>query len=225
MTAAILAGGEARRLGGRDKSRLTLEGRSILARQLDALREAGAAPEDITIIANDQASFADTGLRVVPDVVPGAGALGGLYSALLSSTTDRTVVIACDLPFLTAPFLQLLDRTGADADATVPHTRRGYEPLCASYARRCAPTLRRRLDAGRWSLVDCLRELRVRELTPDEVAPYDPHGLLFFNINTPDAYADACEAVTGRAGSEEASGRRESYRSIQVESNTRESHD
>ncbi len=129
---------------------------------------------------------------MLADRIAGAGALGGLYTALMDAPTEQVLVIGCDMPFLTAPFLTYLMERGRDADAAVPRDERGRHPLCASYARRIAGHLHSRITAGELGVGDALVDLAVREIGPDELVPFDPDGRLFFNINTPDDYARAC---------------------------------
>ena len=138
VSAAILAGGRARRLGGADKASLPIGDARIIDRQLAAL---SAVADDIRIVANDRDRYAGLGLRVIPDAVTERGPLGGLYTALLDASHDRMLVLACDLPFVTAALLQRLvaeSGTGQEIDAVVPRSARGLEPLCALYCRRCA---------------------------------------------------------------------------------------
>jgi molybdopterin-guanine dinucleotide biosynthesis protein A len=132
--------------------------------------------------------------RTVPDRIAG-GALGGLYTALVEAPTEQVLVVACDMPFVTAPFLARLAALGVDGgevlDATVPRNERGLHPLCASYARRIAESLRVRIEAGRLRIIDALSDVHVRHMGPDELAPFDPDGRLLLNVNTPDDYARA----------------------------------
>jgi molybdenum cofactor guanylyltransferase len=194
-TAAILAGGRARRLGGLDKSRLTIGGLTILQRQLDLLQ--GVA-DRVVVIANDPERFAGLGVPVVPDLVPGAGSLGGIYTAI-AAADGPVLVLACDMPFLTRPFLaRVLDR-GQDVDVALPRGPDGYHPLCACYAPACADPIRRRLDAGALKVLDLLTDVRVRELPPAELEAFDPDGLLLLNVNTPDDLARAERAWLARA--------------------------
>lgn len=189
-TAAILSGGEARRLGRIDKSALTVGATSILDRQLSVLR--GLTPH-ILIVTGDRgrAQAAPAGVRMVVDLVPGAGALGGVYTALVEAATDQVLVIGCDMPFLNAPFVTYLAERGRGVDAAVPRDDRGRHPLCASYARRAAGHVRARIDAGALKVGDALEGLDVRELGPDELAPFNRDGRLLLNVNTPDDYARA----------------------------------
>jgi molybdopterin-guanine dinucleotide biosynthesis protein A len=195
FSAAILAGGQARRLGGIDKSALEVGAQSILDRQLSLLR--GLTPHVLIVAAQSSPSPA-ADIPVVIDRVPGAGALGGIYTALIEAPTEQVLVIACDMPFLTAPFLARLAARGVDVEAAVPRSAAGRHPLCASYTRAIAGHLKARIDSGNLRVREALAGLVVRELGPDELKPYDPDGLLLLNVNTPDDYAHAREAARSR---------------------------
>ena len=205
-TAAILAGGQARRLGGRDKSALRVGADSILERQLAVLRTltpqilivgfaSDIASADTSADVRASADKGRTNVRVVKDRIPGAGALGGLYTALVEAPTEQVLVIACDMPFISAPFLTALARLGAGVEAAIPRDGHGPHPLCASYQRRVAPRLKTRIDAGMLRIADALRELEVRDIGPDELTPFDPDGRLLLNVNTPADYERARRAA------------------------------
>ena len=188
VSAAILAGGRARRLGGADKASLTVGRARIIDRQLAAL---SAVADDIRIVGHDPARYAGLGVRVIPDAIADAGPLGGIYSALLDAAHDRVLVIACDLPFVTAGLLaRLVDesRIAGGADAVVPRSARGLEPLCALYLTRCAAAARDRIGRGALQVTGLLDAVRTRILEPDALAPYD-EGALFENVNTPHDHA------------------------------------
>jgi molybdopterin-guanine dinucleotide biosynthesis protein A len=184
ISAAILAGGRARRLGGADKASLPIGDARIIDRQLAAL---STVADDIRIVANDRDRYAGLGLRVIPDAVPDRGPLGGLYTALLDASHEWVLVLACDLPFVTAALLQRLvteSGTGQEIDAVVPRSARGLEPLCAVYRRRCVGLVLGRLERDELAVAGLLADLKVRELGPEALAPYDD-GSLFENVNTP----------------------------------------
>jgi len=191
-TGAILAGGRSRRLGGRNKAALKIGDATVLDRQLARLR--GVVDRTI-IVAGDAAPFAWTGLPVIPDLRPGDGALGALRTAVHAAQTDRTLVMACDMPFVTEALLGYLVDAGRAADIAIPRTKRGYEPLCATYSRRCADEMARLIAERRFKLseVALIPGLIIRELGPDELRPFGPEELLFFNINTSDDYARAID--------------------------------
>ncbi len=183
MDVAILAGGRARRLGGVDKSALRIGPLSILERQLAALE--GLA-DRIVLVGGAPDRLAPGRVRVVPDRLPRAAALGGLYTALGEAATPYVLVIACDLPFVSARVLERLAALAdGTADAVVPRTTDGLQPLCAVYARRLRNRVRRRIESGHLKVQDLLAAVRVRELGPDDIASLDPTGHSFFNVNTP----------------------------------------
>src|SRR5262245_37842133 len=202
-TGAILAGGQSRRLGGLNKASLTLghpssnadssaQAPTLLARQLAQL---GRIVPRTIIIASNQEAFRDAGVPVIPDLRPGAGALGALYTAVHSAGTDRTLVMACDMPFVSERLLRYLVDAGVAADIVIPRTTRGYEPLCATYSRRSEAALGRLVEDGCFKLSEVARlpGLAIREIGPDELLQFGSESELFFNINTPDDYARAIE--------------------------------
>jgi molybdopterin-guanine dinucleotide biosynthesis protein A len=189
--AAILAGGQARRFDGRDKSALPINGTRLLNHQLAALRPLSSR---IVIIGGAPERFVDAGVMVVPDAVPGIGPLGGLYTAL-EGASERVIVLACDLPFVTTSFLAYLLRTGGECDATVPRTADGLHPLCASYAQRAAPKIRQLIDEGVRQVREALGTLRVHIVEGEALAAFDRDGRLLHNINTPDDYARAVALI------------------------------
>jgi molybdopterin-guanine dinucleotide biosynthesis protein A len=199
VAAAILAGGRARRFGGTVKSTLVLDGARIIDRQIAELRKVA---DPIFIIAPDPAPFASLGLAVHSDIMPDCGALGGIYTAIIRSPRPRTLVVAGDLPFLSAALLERLVRR-TDADLVVARGPRGYEPLCAVYSTACAEPIRRRLENGALKAAVLPEGVRVEELGPELLAAYDPDGLLFVNVNTPHDYErarDLIESLPKRPG-------------------------
>lgn len=182
VAAAILAGGTARRFGGRDKSRLIVRGRTIIVRQVEVLQRVAA---QIFIVSNDASRFADLGLDVHPDLVPGAGAMGGLYTALEASRADRVVVVACDMPFLDPALLNRLVDLAAGADAAWVRSAAGPEPLLACYRRDARFAVRKAIDAGRLTLAGLPSVLDVRELAADELKAFGPVDQLLANLNSP----------------------------------------
>ncbi len=195
LSAAILAGGRAARLGGRAKALLPLGGTRIVDRQIAALREA-LAPGEPFIVSNDAGAYEPLGLRVVPDRIDGAGALGGLVTAMAESAAEATIVLACDLPFVTAAFVRWLAAECRGYDVALPKTADGYHPLCACWSHRALAELERRASSGHRRIIDALSALRVREIGPGEVARFDrPAGALLFNVNTPHDYERALQLI------------------------------
>lgn len=192
-SAAILAGGRASRFDGRDKSALVVGGSSILDRQLSELSR---LTDDILFVGptgeGKPTSWARgaVSVRVVPDRVPNRGPLGGLDAALAAARDNEVVVVACDMPFVTAPFLAFLVSLAANHDIVVPRTARGYHPLCAVYARSCGTAVARRLAAGELAMSGLLDELRVRIVTGEELDAFGDRDQLLANVNTSAEYEE-----------------------------------
>jgi len=193
IAAAILIGGRATRLGGARKATLTVGGRPIIDRQLEVLRRV-AHP----IFAVSSATGpGEGGLDLVRDRFQDSGALGGIYTAIEASPRDRTLIVACDMPFLSASFIRFM--ASVDADLVIPRGQRGYEPLCAVYSRRCAPAIRARLERGERQASTLPEGVTVVEVGPETLAAYDPDGLLFVNVNTPHDYERANQLLETRS--------------------------
>ena len=192
-SAAILAGGHARRLGGHDKSRLLVGGRTILSRQIEALRPCvhrillvgGHAHLPDVLPPTDVSDEAD--VQRVIDRLADRGPLGGLDASLAAAGDDAVLLLACDLPFVTTALLSHLIRVCDGVDAVVPRTERGYHPLCAVYAQSCGAAVRRRLEHGNLRMRDLMADLHVRTVESEELARIGAPDLLLANINT---YAD-----------------------------------
>ncbi len=186
VSAAILAGGSARRFGGREKGRLLVDGRPLVEWQLAAL---APLTDDVLVIGRPGAAEPPSGARAVVDRVADRGPLGGLYTALLEAAGDPVLILACDMPFVTTALLGRLLELARNADAAVPRTDRGYHPLCAAYARSALPPIARRLADGRLKMMDLLDDLRVRPLDAEALALLGSPRLLA-NINTPAEYRE-----------------------------------
>jgi molybdenum cofactor guanylyltransferase len=180
-SAAILAGGRARRLGGQDKSALIVDGVRLLDRQIAAV-----CPLTDTILLVGYPGPAPASSVVVPDHRPGTGPLGAISTALSIAPTERVLILAADLPFLTTAFLEFLARADENADAVVPVSERRWQPLCAMYHRRVAPLLDAAIDRGELAVHAAVARLNPTLIADDRLAPFDPEHRLFANINTPE---------------------------------------
>jgi molybdopterin-guanine dinucleotide biosynthesis protein A len=184
VRSAILAGGGATRFDGRPKGLELVAGRRILDRLVDCCVEAFGAPP--LLVANTpEASSWVPGLRVVPDVRPGLGAVGGILTAVVSAPAP-VVVVAWDMPFVSAELLRLLAAGLNGADAVLPRSgsRRGVEPLCAAYGPACGPAIERALAAGDQRAIGFHPFVRVAVLEEDAIRGCGDPSRLFFNVNT-----------------------------------------
>lgn len=181
---AVLAGGAATRFGGRPKGLERVGGRRILDRVVDALVEVTGAPP--LLVANDPAAAEwRQDLRVVPDHQPGAGTLGGLYTAVREAPAP-VLCVAWDMPFVEPALLRRLAAGLAAADACLPASGgpRGVEPLCAAYGPGCAGPMAAALARGDLRAIAFHGAVRVGILPHHEVRAYGDPERLFFNVNT-----------------------------------------
>ncbi len=196
ITGVILCGGRSSRFG-QNKALAHVRGVPMVKRVLEVMRLLFAP---LLMVTNRPEEYAAFNIPMVSDLVPDRGPMEGIVTAFHHSSNDRLFVVACDMPFLTAPFLRHLAARGRDADLAIPRTAGGYEPLCASYARACADPICRLLDEGRLRAADVVvAGVRVCELGPDELATFDPDGTLFVNVNTPRDYERALDALVRRS--------------------------
>ncbi len=182
LTVAIQAGGRSERMG-RDKARVLLAGRPLITHVLDRVARLGA---EVLVTTNAPERLAFLGVRLSSDEQPGAGALAGLRTALRAASHETVLVLACDLPFVCLPLLEHMLKLAPQADAVVPRWRGEFEPLHAVYRRSCLTAIDRSLAEGRQRMISFFPAVRLTVVEEDQVATYDPQGLTFFNVNTPD---------------------------------------
>src|SRR5712691_1425817 len=196
-SAAILAGGLASRFGGTDKGALLVDGRTIFDRQV---AELSSLTDDVLVVRATEAvrdgGTQRIGPRVVADLVPGCGPLGGLHAALLEARGDTVFVVACDMPYVTAPFIAHLFSLASEVDIVVPQTERGYHPLCAVYTRACLEPVAARLADRRLAMRDLVAAMRTRVVTAEEIDRFGDRYRLLANVNTPAEHA-GLEALQG----------------------------
>ena len=191
VAGAVLAGGGATRFEGRPKGLARVAGARILDRLVDVFGEAlGAAP---LLVANaPDAPTWRPDLRVVADVRPGMGSLGGIYTAVVEAPAP-VVCVAWDMPFVTPGLVRALADGLAEWDAFLPESdgRRGVEPLCAAYGPACAAAIAASLEAGDLRAIGFHHAVRVGRLPLEAVRRLGDPARLFFNVNTADDLARA----------------------------------
>jgi molybdopterin-guanine dinucleotide biosynthesis protein A len=192
FSAAILIGGRARRLEGRFKPLLPVNGRTILERELDALRSAGA--DDIALVgrwvAGDKPPVA-----IFADALPDCGALGGLYTALLIARTDRSVVLAGDMPFVSAALVERLSQIRSGEDGVIVAGADATHPLCACYRRSVARHFKTFADRRELRIRDAVERLRLRRIDDAEIAGLGAEDMMLMNVNTAADYQRAQQAA------------------------------
>lgn len=187
----MLAGGGARRFGGRPKGLERVGGERILDRVIAAVSHATGAPPLLIANASDAPQWR-TDVTVIPDAVTGRGTLGGIYTAVTAGA-GPVLVVAWDMPFVPVSLLRDLIRGSERFDAFLPESggRRGMEPLCAVYGPACGPAIAKALQREDYRAIAFHDDVRVGTLPFDAVATHGPPEELFFNVNTAEELARA----------------------------------
>jgi molybdopterin-guanine dinucleotide biosynthesis protein A len=206
----VLAGGRSSRMGT-DKAFLEFKGQTLLDHALKTMADVC----DPVAIVGDPAKFAKhepekheseksgsdryespKHRTVIADIFPGCGPLAGIHAALKHSTADLNLMLAVDLPFVSAALLTFLfeaaeDDNATDAIVTVPRAGKGLQPLCAIYRRAFCTTAEQALLAGNYKIDGTFSGLSVRVLETSELASAGFSEQSFFNLNTPQDRAAA----------------------------------
>lgn len=190
LTVCIQAGGASSRMG-EDKALKTFLGRPLIERVVERL---SPFADELIVTTNRPDDYRFLDVRLIPDLKPGRGALGGLYTAIASASHPTVAVVACDMPFASSTLLRAASRilVEEEVDVVIPKSDEGYEPLHAIYRREaCLPAIESAIDADQWKVIAWFPQVRVRILTADEIEHYDPSGLAFWNVNTPEEFSKA----------------------------------
>jgi molybdopterin-guanine dinucleotide biosynthesis protein A len=173
---------------GEDKALLPWGSATLLDHAIARLRDVTA---DVHILSGADRRYTDRGLPVHLDAVPGQGPLGGLAAALQAAEGRPALLLAVDLPLVTAPLLRRLAALVAHADVVVPVSPGGEEPLCAAYGPACAAAVADALGSGRRRMNSFWPGLRVHRLEGDALAEFGDPARLFRNLNDPGEYRSA----------------------------------
>jgi molybdopterin-guanine dinucleotide biosynthesis protein A len=191
---------------GTDKALLQFNGTSLIERVLATL-----APDfrDILIVG-DRPEYYGLRARVVSDAWPGAGALGGIATALRRAENPYVMCLACDMPLVSHRLLRAMATEPRDFDvlALVTTLMRGssayrsiVHPLHAIYARGALPVIEQRIAAGLLRTTEAVHALNARLLDEAWIRRYDPTLASLTNVNTPSEMREAMKTFRSNSGS------------------------
>jgi molybdopterin-guanine dinucleotide biosynthesis protein A len=197
VRAYVLAGGVSSRFG-RDKALVRFGARPLL---LDIVALAQTCVSEVAVVAAAQ-KYADLDgkLEIIKDQWPGEGPLGGIITALQHTAATAPVyqwnlILSCDMPFLTAEWLQFLvalARAGdKETQVILPHSAHGPEPLCACYGTSAVEPLKSVFDRGVRKVTQAVKQVRTEVLDESVWKRFDSAGRLFWNMNTPADFEEA----------------------------------
>jgi molybdopterin-guanine dinucleotide biosynthesis protein A len=195
VTGVLLAGGKSRRMG-EDKRYLVVGDQTLLERGLAVLRS--IFQEVLVVIARDSPPLS-VDARVVRDLVPDCGSLGGLYTGLTQATTPSIFVVACDMPFLDRAVIAQFTRRRAAADIVMAKLAARLHPMHALYGKRCLPVVEQMIRARQLKIQEMVSQasLRVGYVTEADLLVIDPSWRSFQNVNTP-ADLEAARSLLAR---------------------------
>jgi len=176
---------------GQDKALMPFNGTPLVKRINDRFSEIG---QETILITNTTNGYTDFGLPIFQDIIPDRGALGGLYTALSFAREPYVGLIAADMPFASPKLiLSLLDLAqSSGADAALPSTEFGLEPMHAVYKREtCLPLVKNALDQNQWKMIAWHDHAKVKVLNPEETCQAAGTDHTFENVNTPQEFQAA----------------------------------
>jgi molybdopterin-guanine dinucleotide biosynthesis protein A len=193
VAALILAGGKSTRMGA-DKAFAMLDGGTLLERALELARSVTA---DVRIVGSAE-KFAAFG-PVVEDVFRECGPLGGIHAGLRSSSAELNLVLAVDVPFVSAELLRfLIGRARESAALAIVPRVGGWQPLCAVYRREFATVAESALQEGRYKIDVLFAAVRTEAIEERELEAAGFSAEAFRNLNTPEELAQARRENLGR---------------------------
>jgi len=193
VTGVLLAGGKSRRMG-EDKRYLVVGEQTLLERGLGVLRS--MFHEVLVVIAQDSAPL-DIDARVVRDLVPDCGSLGGIYTGLTQATTPYIFAVACDMPFLNQTVITQFTNRRDTADIVMARLAGRLHPIHALYGKGCLPAMEQMIVARQLKIQELVSHasLRVQYVTEADLLSIDPSWRSFHNVNTPEDLEAACSLL------------------------------
>jgi molybdopterin-guanine dinucleotide biosynthesis protein A len=180
FTGIILAGGQSRRMG-MEKGLVNFKGQPLINYSIKVLKELCSE----IIISSNSDCYDYLGYKIVPDLQPDTGPMGGIYSCLSSSANDINLVLSCDMPFVTRRIFDLLVKKGSSSNICVPwYENEMYEPLCGVYNKTVLYEMDSYISKNNFKLPDLFKytsflPVRISDINPPLSSYY------FFSVNSP----------------------------------------
>lgn len=183
MTGIILSGGRSTRMGGYNKAFLDFQGERLIDRTVRLFK---SIFEEVILVTHSPLEYIDQDVMIVKDIVPPKGPLGGIYTGLFFSSSSRSFVAACDMPFLNEAFIRFMMDKAREHDVVVPETSDGPQPLHAVYSRKCMGEIFKLIEKEKYKITLLYKRVKILKIPRDVILPYDPELRIFSNINAPE---------------------------------------
>jgi molybdopterin-guanine dinucleotide biosynthesis protein A len=178
----IIAGGKSGRFGS-DKSLHEFNGKKMISHTYDAVKKLF---DEIYIIASEGEKFSFLDAKIIPDIIPGLGPIGGIYTALekiAASPAERVFIFPCDMPFLCTEFIEYMTTIPGIYDIIIPEVNGLYQPLHAIYSKSCMNNIKRNIELEDYRMSGFYEGLNIRTVNEEEIGFYDDPFRMFRNIN------------------------------------------
>ena len=173
---------------GRPKAMLSFGGEPLI---VQVIRRLELLFPDIVVVAAPEQELPDLPVTLVRDAVAYQGPVGGICYGLRACNGAAGFVTSCDVPFLSLPLISYLTSRLTDHDVVAPYWEGRLQPLHAVYRRSVLPLLEQQLQRDELRPVFLYDKVRTLKVEEDEIRAVDPDGSSFFNMNTPEDYAEA----------------------------------
>ena len=180
----ILSGGLNRRMQGRNKALLELDGRSFLERIVTNLT---GCFEQLLLVTKKPEFYKSISFRTVKDIINVHSPLAGIHAGLVNIDADYGFCTSCDTPLLKTDLVRILiNEIDPDFDVIVPSSGSYFQPLCAVYSKQCIPIIEKYLKDDEVKTDGIYEMLRVKTIDYRQLQTVDPLLESFFNVNTPE---------------------------------------
>ncbi|GBF34209.1 molybdopterin-guanine dinucleotide biosynthesis protein MobA [Desulfocucumis palustris] len=187
VTGVVLAGGKSGRMGT-DKAVLNIGGRSMLDR---VMHELFRLFDQVLLVTGEADQRGYPGVRVIRDIYPGCGPLGGIHAGLKAAGTPYIFVTGCDMPFVRAELMACLLDHAPGYDLVIPRKGEYVEPLFAVYGKGCIGPAENMLREKKYNIRGFFPEVRVKYIDRKEMEQCAGSDRCFINVNTPEELAEA----------------------------------
>jgi molybdopterin-guanine dinucleotide biosynthesis protein A len=184
ITGVILAGGLSKRYG-QNKAFLELEGIRLIDRVTAEMKNIF---RQVILITNEKRHYEYLGLPTIEDLIRGLGPIGGIYTGLMSMSSQAGFFVACDMPFINRQLVRYMVDIKDNYAAVIPSGASGLEPLHAIYSQSCLGPIKNLINTQRYQVRLFYEHISVRYVTQDEIRRFVPPQKAFLNINTTDEF-------------------------------------
>ncbi|HBP88535.1 MAG TPA: molybdenum cofactor guanylyltransferase [Nitrospirales bacterium] len=194
ISGVVLAGGKSRRMG-KDKRLLEWKGSTFLDTVCRTMWD--LFDEVILVTATEDYPCEHLPVRLVTDVIPQKGSLGGIFTGIKEASHPFVFVVACDMPFLNSFVISRICGL-PQSDVVMVKLSTGYQPLHGRYSKRCSFIMEQMIHDGNLRIQSLVKEASLSVQIVDEsiFQDIDPHGYSFLNVNTPSDFEFARKAAS-----------------------------